>query len=182
MNDKELLLGTMKAIGIYMPLVVIIFHIVNLFSSKFIGNPEMEKEFQTLITLQANLKAVSTNVSKDEQEVEKLRRDNARAEGEVNLFKEREALKASKLNLEKKKAWIEHEDQWAVCEQAYGVYKDLKKQYEKASSRFKPLETKISEGESLIKKSQASLSQKVSLQFLSQLLVLSNCCIYSALI
>lgn len=122
----------------------------------------MEVNFQKLITLQGQLGAVSTNADKDEKEVDKLRSENARAEGEVKVFKEREALKKSKKNLEKKKAWIEHEDQYHVCDEAHKRYKEAKKQYEESTARFKPLEDKIAEGESLIRKSQTVLTQKVS--------------------
>lgn len=138
MNDKELLLGTMKAAG----------------------KNEMESSFQKLIVLQSKLGTVSTNADKDEKEVDKLRNENARAEGEVKVFRERRALKLSMKDLEKKKAWIEHEDQFLVCEDVFKRFKEVKKQYEESSSRFKPLENKIAEGESLIRKSQTALTMK----------------------
>lgn len=125
----------------------------------------MEASFQKLITLQGQLGTVSTNVDKDEKEVEKLRSENARAEGEVKVYKERAALKITLKDLEKKKAWIEHEDQHQICEEVFNRYKEVKKLYEESTSRFKPLEEKIAEGESLIKKSQNALSQKVSLVY-----------------
>ena len=132
----------------------------------------MESSFQKLIVLQSKLGTVSTNADKDEKEVDKLRNENARAEGEVKVFRERRALKLSMKDLEKKKAWIEHEDQFLVCEDVFKRFKEVKKQYEESSSRFKPLENKIAEGESLIRKSQTALTMKVSSGLL--ILILTN--------
>jgi len=135
LKDKELLVGTMKAVG----------------------NPDLENYFEQLIKLQAGLGAISTNAEQEKVELSKLKEENKRWESEVQSFKERENLKLSVKLLEKKKVWLRYKDELNLYKRIQQNATNLKQQYDTIAARFKPLEDKIAAKEKLILKTQELL-------------------------
>ena len=87
LNDKQLLTSTMNAVGkISIPHSNSIFFFIFLFF--FQGNPQREEDFNTLKKLQHQFGQVSNSQEKDEEEVRKLREENARFENEVKNYRE----------------------------------------------------------------------------------------------
>lgn len=127
------------------------------------GNPELEEKFKNLKRLQVEYGSVSSNQDKDEEEVRKLREENARSEGEVKSFREREKLKCTVKTMEKKKAWMVYQEEAKQYEQRNKAAEELQQEYDRAAARFKPLEKKISQQDNLITRTKEALRNKVGL-------------------
>lgn len=130
--------------------------------NRCLGKPELEEHFKSLKTLQVQFANVANSQEKDQEEVRRLRELNARYEGEVASFRERETLKANVKTLEKKKAWMVYQEENKRYQEANKTATELKEAYESAAASFQPLEQKIARQERAVSKTQEGQRAKVS--------------------
>lgn len=135
MKDKQLLIGTMKAVG----------------------KPELEEQFEELTNMQSALGSESLNQGKDELELKKLQEENERWESDVKSFKEREKLKNNVKTMEKKKVWLTYKEEARHFIELQEQAKEISGRYDRAAAHFQPLEKQIAEKEKTLQNTEHAL-------------------------
>ena len=126
------------------------------------GQPELEENFKKLKKLQIDYGQAANAQDKEQEEVRRLRALNARYEGEVNTFRERETLKTSVKNMEKKKCWMVYTEEKLQYDDANDAAEKLVDAYKTAAASFKPLEQKIAKQEQSVTRTQEAQKLKVA--------------------